>query len=77
MARSIRAAGDRPGRPLTVRVEARPGHPERLPAGRPPPRSCPAVKQMIGLTVACKIVGPNTLERSVGKLQRIKDLRRR
>jgi len=35
------------------------------------------VKQTIGVTVACEVVDPDTLERSVGKLQRIKDLRRR
>jgi phenylacetate-CoA ligase len=29
------------------------------------------------VTVACEVVDPDTLERSVGKLQRLKDLRQR
>jgi hypothetical protein len=51
MARSIRAAGDCPGGPLTVRVEARPDAPNdrRGPAAT---EIVSAVKQMIGLTVA-------------------------
>ena len=61
---------------LTVRVEARPD----APAQRRDPAAAEivdAVKQTIGVTVACEVVDPDTLERSVGKLQRIKDLRRR
>ena len=61
---------------LTVRVEARPD----APAQRREPAAAEiveAVKQTIGVTVACEVVDPDTLERSVGKLQRIKDLRRR
>ena len=61
---------------LTVRVEARPD----APAQRRDPAATEiveAVKQTIGVTVACEVVDPDTLERSVGKLQRIKDLRRR
>jgi len=61
---------------LTVRVEARPD----TPAQRREPATAEiveAVKQTIGVTVACEVVDPDTLERSVGKLQRIKDLRRR
>ena len=59
---------------LTIRVEARPD----TPAERREPAAAEivsAVKQSIGLTVACEIVDPDTLERSVGKLQRIKDRR--
>ena len=59
---------------LTVRVEARPD----TPAERHEPAAAEivsAVKQTIGLTVTCEIVDPDTLERSVGKLQRIKDRR--
>jgi phenylacetate-CoA ligase len=35
-----------------------------------------AVKDTIGVSVACEVVDPDTLERSVGKLQRLKDRRR-
>jgi phenylacetate-CoA ligase len=31
----------------------------------------------VGVTVHCEVVDPETLERSVGKLQRLKDQRRR
>jgi phenylacetate-CoA ligase len=61
---------------LTVRAEARPdASAER--------RACAAadlvtaVKETVGVTVACEVVDPETLERSVGKLQRLKDLRQR
>jgi phenylacetate-CoA ligase len=59
---------------LTVRVEARPGTPteRRTPAAA---EIVAGVKQTIGVTVACEIVDPETLERSVGKLQRLKDRR--
>jgi phenylacetate-CoA ligase len=59
---------------LTVRVEARRDTPNdrRGPAAA---EIVSAVKQTIGLTVTCEIVDPDTLERSVGKLQRIKDRR--
>jgi phenylacetate-CoA ligase len=33
------------------------------------------VKETVGVTVACEVVDPETLEQSVGKLQRLKDLR--
>jgi phenylacetate-CoA ligase len=59
---------------LTVRVEARPD----TPADRRPSAATEivtAVKDTIGVTVACEIVDPDTLERSVGKLQRLKDRR--
>ena len=36
-----------------------------------------AVKDAIGVSVACEVVDPDTLERSVGKLQRLKDRRER
>ncbi|MDT7554610.1 MAG: phenylacetate-CoA ligase [Pseudonocardiales bacterium] len=59
---------------LTVRVEARPDTPldRRAPAAAEVVR---AVKETVGVSVACEIVEPETLERSVGKLQRLKDLR--
>jgi phenylacetate-CoA ligase len=61
---------------LTVRVEARPDTPldRREPAAAEVVR---AVKESVGVSVACEIVEPETLERSVGKLQRLKDLRAR
>jgi phenylacetate-CoA ligase len=59
---------------LTVRVEAR--------ADCPPQRRTPAaqslardVKDRVGVTVEVEIVDPGTLERSVGKLQRVIDRR--
>jgi phenylacetate-CoA ligase len=61
---------------LTVRVESRPETPaERRTAAAA--ELVTAVKDRIGVTVACEVVDPETLERSVGKLQRLKDLRRR
>jgi phenylacetate-CoA ligase len=61
---------------LTVRVEARPDTPadRRFPAAA---EIVSAVKQTIGVSVDCKIVDPDTLERSVGKLQRLKDRRQK
>jgi phenylacetate-CoA ligase len=61
---------------LTVRVEARPDTPT---ARRDPAAAevVTAVKETVGVSVACEIVDPETLERSVGKLQRLKDLRTR
>ncbi|MFD3357117.1 phenylacetate--CoA ligase PaaK [Streptomyces fradiae] len=60
---------------LTVRVEAR--------ADTPPERRADAarevraaVKDGIGVTAAVEVVDPGTLERSVGKIKRIVDLRR-
>jgi len=35
------------------------------------------VKQTVGVSVGCEVVDPETLERSVGKLKRLKDLRSR
>ncbi|MDX3645737.1 phenylacetate--CoA ligase PaaK [Streptomyces sp. MB09-02B] len=59
---------------MTVRVEARPG---ASPAQREAAASTitQAVKDGIGVTVETAIVAPETLERSVGKLKRVKDLR--
>ena len=34
-----------------------------------------AVKDTVGVSVRCEVVDPDTLERSVGKLQRLRDLR--
>jgi phenylacetate-CoA ligase len=61
---------------LTVRVEAR----ADTPAARRDAAAAElvqAVKDTVGVTVACEVVDPDTLERSVGKLQRLKDLRTR
>ncbi|WP_232664391.1 phenylacetate--CoA ligase PaaK [Pseudonocardia sp. TRM90224] len=61
---------------LTVRVEARP----ETVADRRATASAElitAIKETVGVTVACEIVDPETLERSVGKLQRLKDHRTR
>ncbi|MGA5499006.1 phenylacetate--CoA ligase PaaK [Streptomyces cinereoruber] len=59
---------------LTVRVEARadatPGH--RAEAAR---TIAAAVKDGIGVSVGVEVVDPETLERSVGKIRRIVDLR--
>jgi phenylacetate-CoA ligase len=59
---------------LTVRVEARP----ETPADRRRPAAAElvaAVKQTVGVSVGCEVVDPETLERSVGKLKRLRDLR--
>ncbi|MEU8619471.1 phenylacetate--CoA ligase PaaK [Streptomyces sp. NPDC048623] len=60
---------------LTVRAEARPdASPEqRADAAR---TIAKAVKDGIGVSVAVEVVDPETLERSVGKIKRIVDLRR-
>jgi len=61
---------------LAVRVEARPDTPfERREAASA--ELVTAVKETVGVSVACEIVEPETLERSVGKLQRLKDQRDR
>ncbi|MFF9775946.1 phenylacetate--CoA ligase PaaK [Streptomyces sp. NPDC013978] len=59
---------------MTVRVEARP---EASPEQRDAAASTitQAVKDGIGITVETTIVAPETLERSVGKLKRVQDLR--
>jgi phenylacetate-CoA ligase len=59
---------------LTVRVEARPDcTPERRAAAATEVRT--AVKQRVGVTVAVEVIDPDTLERSLGKLQRVIDQR--
>jgi phenylacetate-CoA ligase len=61
---------------LTVRVEARPDTPaERRDAAAA--ELVIAVKDTIGVSVTCEVVDPDTLERSVGKLQRLVDRRQR
>ncbi len=61
---------------LAVRVEARADTPaDRRTAAAA--ELVTAVKDTVGVTVACEVVDPDTLERSVGKLQRLKDLRQR
>jgi phenylacetate-CoA ligase len=61
---------------LAVRVEARPDVPaERRAAAAA--QLVGAVKDTIGVSVHCEVVDPETLERSVGKLQRLKDQRHR
>jgi phenylacetate-CoA ligase len=61
---------------LTVRAEARPGV-DAAQRETAAPAIAAAVKDGIGVTVDVAIVEPDTLERSVGKLQRVKDLRER
>jgi phenylacetate-CoA ligase len=61
---------------LAVRVEAR----HDTPAVRRAEAAAElvsAVKDTIGVSVTCEVVDPDTLERSVGKLQRLRDLRAR
>jgi phenylacetate-CoA ligase len=61
---------------LTVRVEARPDcPPERRTSAAED--LVTAVKDTVGVSVGCEVVDPETLERSVGKLQRLKDQRKR
>ena len=61
---------------LTVRVEARPDTPPT--AAQPAAAELvAAVKETVGVSVACEVVDPETLERSVGKLKRLRDLRDR
>lgn len=61
---------------LTVRAEARPdASPETRDAAAQ--AIAAAVKDGIGVSVAVEIVEPESLERSVGKIRRIQDLRPR
>jgi phenylacetate-CoA ligase len=61
---------------LAVRVEARPDtSADRRSAAAA--EVVKAIKDTIGVSVRCEIVDPETLERSVGKLQRLKDQRER
>jgi phenylacetate-CoA ligase len=59
---------------MTVRVEARPGTgtEQREAAAK---TIAQGVKDGVGVTVEVAIVDPETLERSLGKLRRVKDLR--
>ncbi|MER5217672.1 phenylacetate--CoA ligase PaaK [Streptomyces sp. NPDC002838] len=60
---------------MIVRVEARPGaSPERRETAAR--TIAQGVKDRVGVTVEVAVVDPETLERSLGKLRRIKDLRR-
>lgn len=59
---------------MTVRVEARPGAgPEQREAAAK--AIVQGVKDGVGVTVEVAIVDPETLERSLGKLRRVRDLR--
>ena len=59
---------------LAVRVEARTDTPaERRTVAAA--ELVKAVKDTVGVTVHCEVVDPDSLERSVGKLQRLRDLR--
>jgi phenylacetate-CoA ligase len=61
---------------LTVRVETRPDTPaERRPAAEA--ELVATVKDTVGVSVRCTVVDPESLERSVGKLQRLRDHRTR
>ncbi|MFI7501882.1 phenylacetate--CoA ligase PaaK [Streptomyces sp. NPDC049687] len=61
---------------MVVRVEARPGvGPEQREAAAKAIGQ--GVKDGVGVTVEVAIVDPETLERSLGKLRRVKDLRQR
>ncbi|MFF7068921.1 phenylacetate--CoA ligase PaaK [Streptomyces pseudovenezuelae] len=59
---------------MTVRVEARPGagHDQREAAAK---AIAKGVKDGVGVSVEVAVVDPETLERSLGKLRRVKDLR--
>ncbi|MEU0270303.1 phenylacetate--CoA ligase PaaK [Streptomyces sp. NPDC006307] len=59
---------------LTVRAEARPGATAEV-RERAAGAVAAAVKEGIGVSVVVEVVDPETLERSVGKLRRIVDLR--
>jgi phenylacetate-CoA ligase len=61
---------------LTVRVEARPDAPADR-RGAAASELVTTVKETVGVSVGCEVVDPETLERSVGKLQRLKDQRAR
>ena len=61
---------------LTVQVEARPDCPAER-RGRPRPRWPRAVKDTVGSSVEVTVIDPDTLPRSMGKLQRLIDRRER
>ncbi|MDB5364285.1 MAG: phenylacetate-CoA ligase [Rhodospirillales bacterium] len=58
---------------LTIVVEARAQCADRDGQGS---KLQAAIKELIGVTAAVRVVAPETLERSAGKAQRLKDLRR-
>ncbi|MFJ2828311.1 phenylacetate--CoA ligase PaaK [Streptomyces sp. NPDC087263] len=60
---------------MTVRVEARPdsGPPQRAAAAK---AIAQGIKDGVGVSVEVAVVDPETLERSLGKLRRVKDMRR-
>ncbi len=60
---------------LTVRVEARPEAAGAGERGRAGSELAELVKGTIGVTVVVDVVEPDLLERSLGKAQRIVDLR--
>ncbi|MFW3171621.1 phenylacetate--CoA ligase PaaK [Geodermatophilus sp. CPCC 206100] len=61
---------------LTCRIEARPDSPaERRDAAAA--EVAKGVKDMVGTSIEVLVVDPETLPRSVGKLQRLRDLRKR
>jgi phenylacetate-CoA ligase len=60
---------------MTVKVEARPGADSEEQRGRCGRELCDRIKQVVGVTVGVDVVGPGSLERSLGKAQRIVDLR--
>jgi phenylacetate-CoA ligase len=63
---------------LTVRAEARPSAQADAGARAAAAEAIGrAVKDGVGVSVEVAIVDPDTLERSAGKLQRVKDLRER
>jgi phenylacetate-CoA ligase len=59
---------------LTVRVEARPGY-DAHERGAQADRLAALIKDNAGVTAACDVVEPETIERSQGKAQRVLDLR--
>jgi phenylacetate-CoA ligase len=59
---------------MTVRVEARPDRAAHERAALAA-QLCELVKESVGVTVACDVVEPATLQRSEGKAQRVLDLR--
>lgn len=59
---------------LTVRVEARPGTgPDQREAAARTIRK--GIKDGVGVSAEVAVIEPDTLERSLGKLRRVKDLR--
>jgi phenylacetate-CoA ligase len=61
---------------MTVRVEARPDHPTER-REHAAVELANAVKQRVGVTIVVDVIDPDSLERSMGKLQRVVDRRGR